>query len=120
VTLDAGSPFSGSSSVLSALVRGIGQSDFAANFDPGVGVYLDGVYLAAPWAPISICPMCSASKCSRGRRVRCLAATRSAARFDRHARSGNITSFRGDITTGRYNRLDMNERRLPMSDRFAR
>ena len=46
VTLDAGTPFSGSSSVLSAYIRGIGQNDFAFNLDPGVGVYLDGVYLA--------------------------------------------------------------------------
>ncbi len=46
VSLDAGTPFSGSSSVLSAFVRGIGQNDFAFNMDPGVGVYLDGVYLA--------------------------------------------------------------------------
>lgn len=46
VTLDAGTPFSGSSSVLSAFIRGIGQNDFAFNLDPGVGVYLDGVYLA--------------------------------------------------------------------------
>jgi iron complex outermembrane receptor protein len=46
VTLDAGTPFSGSSSVLSAYIRGIGANDFAFNIDPGVGVYLDGVYLA--------------------------------------------------------------------------
>jgi len=46
VTLDAGTPFSGSSSVLAAYIRGIGQNDFAFNLDPGVGVYLDGVYLA--------------------------------------------------------------------------
>jgi iron complex outermembrane receptor protein len=46
VNLDAGSPFSGSTSVLSASIRGIGQDDFAMNLDPGVGVYLDGVYLA--------------------------------------------------------------------------
>jgi iron complex outermembrane recepter protein len=46
VTLDAGTPFSGSSAVLSAYIRGIGQNDFAFNLDPGVGVYLDGVYLA--------------------------------------------------------------------------
>jgi iron complex outermembrane receptor protein len=46
VTLDAGSPFSGTTSVLSAYIRGIGQNDFAFNFDPGVGVYVDGVYLA--------------------------------------------------------------------------
>jgi len=46
VTLDAGTPFSGSSSVLSAYIRGIGSNDFAFNIDPGVGIYLDGVYLA--------------------------------------------------------------------------
>jgi iron complex outermembrane recepter protein len=46
VTLDASAPFSGSSSVLSASIRGIGQDDFAFNLDPGVGVYVDGVYLA--------------------------------------------------------------------------
>src|SRR5215467_13567087 len=46
VNLDAGSPFSGDRSVLSASIRGIGQDDFAFNLNPGVGVYLDGVYLA--------------------------------------------------------------------------
>ena len=46
VNLDAGAPFSGSNSVLSASIRGIGQDDFAFNLDPGVGVYVDGVYLA--------------------------------------------------------------------------
>lgn len=46
VNLDAGAPFSGDRSVLSASIRGIGTDDFAFNINPGVGVYLDGVYLA--------------------------------------------------------------------------
>jgi iron complex outermembrane receptor protein len=46
VNLDQGSVFSGSNSVLAASIRGIGQDDFAFNLDPGVGVYLDGVYYA--------------------------------------------------------------------------
>ena len=46
VTFDGGVPFGGSTGVLSAYIRGIGQMDFAFNQDPGVGVYLDGVYLA--------------------------------------------------------------------------
>jgi iron complex outermembrane receptor protein len=46
VTLDASTPFSGSTSVLGASIRGIGSADFAFNIDPAVGVYLDGVYLA--------------------------------------------------------------------------
>ena len=45
VTLDASTPFSGSTSVLGASIRGIGSADFAFNIDPAVGVYLDGVYL---------------------------------------------------------------------------
>ena len=45
VTLDASTPFSGSSAVLGASIRGIGSADFAFNIDPAVGVYLDGVYL---------------------------------------------------------------------------
>jgi iron complex outermembrane recepter protein len=46
VTLDAGTPFSGSTAVLAAYIRGIGADDFAFNLDPGVGIYVDGVYLA--------------------------------------------------------------------------
>lgn len=46
VNLDQGSPFAGSNSVLSASIRGIGQDDFAFNLDPGVGVYVDGIYYA--------------------------------------------------------------------------
>src|SRR3546814_10628242 len=32
--------------MLSGFIRGIGQDDFARNFDPGVGTYVDGGYLA--------------------------------------------------------------------------
>lgn len=46
VNLDETSPFSGSYNVLAASIRGVGQDDFALNVDPGVGVYVDGVYLA--------------------------------------------------------------------------
>ncbi|WP_068079384.1 TonB-dependent receptor [Novosphingobium rosa] len=40
------SSFSGASSTFQGFIRGIGQSDFAVNTDPGVGVYIDGVYIA--------------------------------------------------------------------------
>ncbi len=36
----------GSGSTLAAFIRGVGQNDFAITVDPGVGVYIDGVYLA--------------------------------------------------------------------------
>lgn len=46
VEMDYTSPFAGSSQVLSAYIRGIGQNDFAFNLEPGVGLYVDGVYYA--------------------------------------------------------------------------
>ncbi len=46
VSLDAGTPFAGSGAALGASIRGIGQNDFAINVDPGVGVYIDGIFLA--------------------------------------------------------------------------
>lgn len=37
---------SGGSSFAQAFIRGVGQADFIITKDPGVGVYVDGVYLA--------------------------------------------------------------------------
>jgi iron complex outermembrane receptor protein len=46
VQLSNSSQIVGSSQSLSAFIRGIGQDDFSAGFEPGVGTYVDGVYLA--------------------------------------------------------------------------
>ena len=51
VNLDAGTPFSGSTAVLSAYIRGIGSGGFAFENDPGGGSYLDGGYLARTVGP---------------------------------------------------------------------
>lgn len=118
VSLDAGSPFSGSSSVLSAYIRGIGQSDFAANFDPGVGVYLDGVYLARTVGANLDLPDVERIEVLKGPQ---------GTLFGRNTIGGAISivtrdpgadfSFRGDVTTGRYNRLDINATvDVPISD----
>jgi len=45
VQFDTSSSFAGTST-FQAFIRGIGQTDFAINTDPGVGVYVDGVYYA--------------------------------------------------------------------------
>jgi iron complex outermembrane receptor protein len=46
VTFDTTSTFSGASSTFQGFIRGIGQGDFAINTDPGVGLYIDDVYIA--------------------------------------------------------------------------
>ena len=45
-TFDTTSQFSGAATTFQGFIRGIGQSDFAINTDPGVGVYVDDVYIA--------------------------------------------------------------------------
>jgi len=46
VVFDFTAPISGSSNSASVFIRGIGQTDYVPSKDPGVGIYLDGVYLA--------------------------------------------------------------------------
>jgi len=45
LTLQNNSGFGGASNVAAAYIRGIGQDDFTAVSEPGVGIYIDGVYL---------------------------------------------------------------------------
>ncbi len=45
-TFESTTPISGSSASSSVYIRGVGQFDFTLVSEPGVGVYLDGVYVA--------------------------------------------------------------------------
>jgi len=46
LTINTSSAFSGSSQTPAVFLRGIGQTDFTLNTDPGVGIYVDGVYIS--------------------------------------------------------------------------
>lgn len=46
LTFNSSAPVSGSNTAASIFIRGIGQTDFTLVTDPGVGLYLDGVYIA--------------------------------------------------------------------------
>ncbi len=120
VSLDAGTPFSGSDVVLSAYIRGIGQDDFAFNLDPGVGVYVDGVYLArSVGANTSMLDV---------DRVEILKGPQGTL-FGRNTIGGAISivtrdpghdfMFRGEITTGQFSRLDVKATAdIPINDKL--
>jgi iron complex outermembrane receptor protein len=119
VTLDAGTPFSGSDTVLAAYIRGIGQNDFAFNQDPGVGVYIDGVYLARSVG--SNTTMLDVD------RVEILKGPQGTL-FGRNTIGGAISIvtrdpghdflFRGEVTTGQFSRFDAKVTAdLPINDK---
>ena len=118
VTLDAGTPFSGSDTVLAAYIRGIGQNDFAFNQDPGVGVYIDGVYLARSVG--------SNTSMLDVERVEILKGPQGTL-FGRNTIGGAISiitrepgkdfMFRGSVTGGSFNRMDVQATAdLPIND----
>ncbi len=46
LTINSSAAFSGSSQTVAVFMRGIGQTDFTLNTEPGVGIYVDGVYIS--------------------------------------------------------------------------
>lgn len=46
LTVASSAAFSGSSQTAAVFIRGVGQTDFTLNTDPGVGTYVDGVYIS--------------------------------------------------------------------------
>lgn len=46
LVFNASAPLSGSSATSSVFIRGIGQNDYTLVTEPGVGIYVDGVYIA--------------------------------------------------------------------------
>ncbi len=118
VTLDASTPFSGSGTVLAAYIRGIGQNDFAFNQDPGVGVYVDGVYLARSVGANTTMLDVDRIEILKGPQ---------GTLFGRNTIGGAISivtrepgkefMFRGEATTGSYNRMDVKATMdLPITD----
>ena len=107
VNLDAGTPFSGSDTVLSAYIRGIGQDDFAFNLDPGVGVYVDGVYLARSVGANTSMLDVDRVEILKGPQGTLFGRNSIGGAISIVTRDpGNEFTAKGDVTTGSFNRLD--------------
>lgn len=121
VILDAGTPFS-AGNALAAYIRGIGQNDFAFNLDPGVGIYVDGVYLARTvGANVSLKDV---------ERVEILKGPQGTL-FGRNSIGGAVSiitkdpqigefAYEGEVTVGNYDRMDVSGfANIPLSDSVA-
>ena len=120
LSFDKAAAASGSSNSVTVFLRGIGQTDFNLTVDPGVGIYLDGVYISR-----------SVGALLETRDVQNIQVLRGpqGTLFGKNTIGGAVlvTSRRPDkelggqveVTTGRYNRLDAYGRiNLPVSDNF--
>ena len=118
VTFDAGTPFSGSDAVLSAYIRGIGANDFAFNLDPGVGIYLDGVYLARTVGANQDLLDVERVEVLRGPQGTLFGRNTIGGAVNIVTRTpGDELLFRGDVTTGSYNRIQVRASvDVPLSD----
>ncbi|WP_298486906.1 TonB-dependent receptor [uncultured Maribacter sp.] len=107
VEIDVNAPFSGSQSILSPYIRGIGQVDFAITYEPAVGLYVDGVYFGRTVG--SVIDLLDVD------RIEALKGPQGTL-FGRNTIGGAISittkdpsrtfSVAGSITGGSYNRLD--------------
>jgi len=108
VQLTNSSQLVSSPSMLSGFIRGIGQDDFSASFEPGVGTYVDGVYLARTiGANANLLDI---------ERIEILKGPQGTL-FGRNTIGGAISvvtrepspiaGMRGQFTVGRFNRLDV-------------
>ena len=106
VVFDTSSTFAGADT-FQAFIRGVGQSDFALNTDPGVGLYIDGVYFArAPGSVIDLLDI---------ERVEVLKGPQGTL-FGRNSIGGVVSiitrkptndfEFRGEATVGRFQRIE--------------
>jgi iron complex outermembrane recepter protein len=121
LVINSGTSFSGSSAAAAIYIRGIGQSDFTLTTEPGVGVYLDGAYIATSIGSLLDLADIKTVEVLRGPQ---------GTLFGRNTIGGaiNVTSklpddtLHGDfkVTTGSYGRIDeQGSVNLPIIDGVA-
>ncbi len=118
---DSGAAISGSSNTATVFIRGIGQTDFNLTIDPGVGIYLDGVFISR-----SVGALIETTDVERIEVLRGPQGTL----FGKNTIGGavSITSrqpddelrFTGEITGGSFNRFDARASiNIPLAEGFS-
>lgn len=108
VTLRSSASFGGSSSILVSYIRGIGQNDFAFNLEPGVGIYIDGVYLGRNIGANADLLDLDRVEVLKGPQGTLFGRNSVGGALNIVTRDpGNVFKVRGEATTGSYNRIDV-------------
>jgi len=108
LTLDSTATLTGSSSTITAFIRGIGMSDFLLTIDPGVGIYVDGVYVARSIGGIVDLLNLQRVEVLKGPQGTLFGRNTIGGAINIvSAKPGKDFSFKAEATIGRYNRRDL-------------
>ncbi|MEP1231257.1 MAG: TonB-dependent receptor [Litorimonas sp.] len=122
ITIDATAPISGSSNATSIFIRGVGQTDFIPTSDPGVGVYLDGVYIARSTGGLLDLKDVNSVEILRGPQGTLFGKNTIGGAVNVTTIKPSTDDFFGEakVTTGRFDRLDFEGAvNVPLSDTLA-
>jgi iron complex outermembrane recepter protein len=122
VTFDATAPISGSSNAVSVFIRGIGQTDFLITTDPGVGIYLDGVYIARSTGGLLDLVDVERVEVLRGPQGTLFGKNTIGGAISLTTKRPNLNDMeaQGQVTFGRFSRLDFKVMaNLPLGDTAA-
>jgi iron complex outermembrane recepter protein len=115
------SSFSGASSTFQGFIRGIGQSDFAVNTDPGVGVYIDGVYIARTVGAVTDLMDINSIEVLKGPQGTLFGRNTIGGAINITTRDpGQTFGFRGMVQMGNFNQINTGGTLdIPISDRLG-
>lgn len=122
VSFDSAANISGSSASVTVFIRGVGQTDFNLTIDPGVGIYVDGVYVSRSVGGLLDTVDLESVQVLRGPQGTLFGKNTigGAVLVTSKAPSTEEFEVTAEATTGRFNRLDFRGAvNLPISDRFA-
>ncbi len=122
VTFDFTSAISSGNSAAIVMIRGVGTSDWALGVDPGVGIYLDGVYIARTVGQVMDTADVERIEVLRGPQGTLFGRNTIGGAISVVSRKPTTDRLFGsaEVITGRYNRLDIIGRiNVPITDTLA-
>jgi iron complex outermembrane recepter protein len=121
LVIDSAASLAGSSSTMTMFIRGIGQSDFNLTIDPGVGLYLDGVYISRSVGALLDTVDIERVEVLRGPQGTLFGKNTIGGALVLTSQAPRDTLAASlEATTGSYNRIDVKGMlNIPVSDRFA-
>ena len=122
VTFDFTAPIAAGNSAAIVMIRGVGSADWALPVDPGVGIYLDGVYIARTIGQVMDTVDVERIEVLRGPQGTLFGRNTIGGAISVVTKKPSTDGFfgRAEVTTGSYDRIDVNGYiNVPMGETLA-